>query len=1556
MKKFLLVGLLFFSSLWYANAQYCVGGGPSSTADSNVEALTLTGDDGTEIDYVGCPGVVGVEDLTAEVVNLTAGQTYTLDFTIGTCSATTYVGAGQVWIDFNQNEIFDSNESLGTAAITTFNGGAVDTSLTFTVPVTAAAGATRLRVMQWEGGNLPLDPCGSFTWGSVTDFGVDIEVPASDCPFPTDIVADVLSDTEVELTFDGQGEAEWNIEYGLPGFEPGAGEEINSFNTTETTFLVTSLAANTEYTFAIQAVCTSENSFWNTVTAITNCGVETAPFYENFDGTGWTGSTAFNNAGEQFSPCWFRNPENVLTAYGWFTRTGTTPSNFATGPSGDFSGTGNYLYVEASNGINGNEATFDTPFIDVNSLTTPALSFYYHMRGTDIGTLTVEAKADTDTDWTEVFTLTGQVQTALTDPWEQAIVSLAGFENEIIQVRFKTTKIGFNGDVSIDEIRVIESPTCFNVQDLELTSTTADSASFSWTDYPDATEGFIWEVFAEDADIENDVPLFEGTVAAGETSVTVTGLEDNTNYIFVLDSDCGDVNGISFQSSIEEFLTDCVAFVAPYADNFNGDTWVSGTGFNNAGDAIDPCWSRDPSVSTAFFWGTRTGTTGGNFSTGPNTDFSGTGKYVFVESSNGIVGAEAFFTSPLIDLSALADPSVSFYYHMRGPNIGTLTVEAKEAGTADWTEIFSLTGAQQVNAADPWEQVILPLSTFASQTVQIRFSTVRVGFSGDIAIDNFVVDEAPSCFNVTGFSVSPAVTTAELSWDEIPSAIDGYDIEVFLQGEDTPFFTVNVPQNETTFEITGLSEGETYVVTITSNCGTEDGVSDTIESTFTTVSFGDTCEAAIVVDTLPYITTDDTANYSDFYEGGPGADCGATAGYLGGNDVSYSYTPTEDQVVLVTMTPTNTWSGIFVYESCDDIGVQCLNGQANFGATVREFEVSLQADQEYIFVISTWPAPQTTPYTFELNVVLCGAVSGLTSTFVGSDQADFEWDAVPGATGYQWSLFDAGADPETADPVQSGTTADNFLSIIDLPSSTPYDFYVQSECVGGNLGNPTGPLTVVTDCTPESYNTAVEDFSDATFDYNNNNLMLCWSEGTGALTSSMSVNEVNGTWGAGNYANTPNAENGTAARVNIFANGDDWLISQQIDLGDGTDDLVIEYDVSVVPFFGADINSPPVTNFGLHTVSVVVSTDGGATWSDQDVVQVYDNDNIPLPTQKEYVSLEGYTGIVKIGFYANRVSSTDLWFSVDNFRVIIAPTCFPPSDLESQIVGLEDVEFSWSTNPLNDIEDEWEVQYGLEGFELDSDDATSAFATGDPSVVVSGLESASDYEFYVRAICGPDDFSEWAGPAEFRSPIVPIEIGAGELHNETHCYGNFEVTEWLFVSTADEEIIMQFNAGSLEDAIGSSDVLQIYDGFNDEGILLFDSSEDGAVLSGLTFTSTTGGFYLILTTDIVQSCQGGQGVLPEEFDFDVISETFSTPGFSAEEFTLYPNPVQTNLYLQSANPIEGYALFTMAGKRVLEGRPNLATPTLDMQNLPTGVYLLKVTIQGRSETFQVIKR
>ena len=145
------------------------GGGPTSDIDSNLESFFLLGNT-SQINYNGCPGVLGVEDQTSLGADLSAGGNYVATVQFGTCGGN-YSGAGEAWIDWNQNGNYEPTESIGS-----WQGTPPTTSSNFNffVPANSIAGVTKMRVTQEEQGSIPLDPCAEFTWGSVVEFSIFI--------------------------------------------------------------------------------------------------------------------------------------------------------------------------------------------------------------------------------------------------------------------------------------------------------------------------------------------------------------------------------------------------------------------------------------------------------------------------------------------------------------------------------------------------------------------------------------------------------------------------------------------------------------------------------------------------------------------------------------------------------------------------------------------------------------------------------------------------------------------------------------------------------------------------------------------------------------------------------------------------------------------------------------------------------------------------------------------------------------------------------------------------------------------------------------------------------------------------------------------------------------------------------------------------------------------------------------------------------------------------------------------------------------------------------------
>lgn len=76
----------------------------------------------------------------------------------------------------------------------------------------------------------------------------------------------------------------------------------------------------------------------------------------------------------------------------------------------------------------------------------------------------------------------------------------------------------------------------------------------------------------------------------------------------------------------------------------------------------------------------------------------------------------------------------------------------------------------------------------------------------------------------------------------------------------------------------------------------------------------------------------------------------------------------------------------------------------------------------------------------------------------------------------------------------------------------------------------------------------------------------------------------------------------------------------------------------------------------------------------------------------------------------------------------------------SDFIDGTNVNLSWIAG---DEEIEWEVDYGPIGFEVG--DGTSV-SSNETNLTITGLNAASGYHFYVRAVCPDGGFSGWVGP------------------------------------------------------------------------------------------------------------------------------------------------------------------------------------------------------------------
>lgn len=152
----------------------CTSGSTGGGADiTQVTLNNLSNSVGTNS---SCPGYVDFTSLTP--ANLPLGQTVNISVTTSSCNATNNNRAVAVYIDYNNDGTFETNEQVYLSG----SGAAGTTTGSFTVPSTATAGATALmRVITEETASpASISPCGSYTNGETQDYRVTFTNPTND--------------------------------------------------------------------------------------------------------------------------------------------------------------------------------------------------------------------------------------------------------------------------------------------------------------------------------------------------------------------------------------------------------------------------------------------------------------------------------------------------------------------------------------------------------------------------------------------------------------------------------------------------------------------------------------------------------------------------------------------------------------------------------------------------------------------------------------------------------------------------------------------------------------------------------------------------------------------------------------------------------------------------------------------------------------------------------------------------------------------------------------------------------------------------------------------------------------------------------------------------------------------------------------------------------------------------------------------------------------------------------------------------------------------------------
>ncbi len=896
--------------------------------------------------------------------------------------------------------------------------------------------------------------------------------------------------------------------------------------------------------------------------------------------------------------------------------------------------------------------------------------------------------------------------------------------------------------LSFDDFSLQVTPSCTAPSTLGAASITNSQAALSWTENGSATQ---WDV---ELGITGFSPTGTPTQSGVTNPYTYTGLSASTTYEYYVRADCGG-SDYSLWVGPFEFTTAC-ASVTTIDEDFDG---VSTPDLPN-------CWSKfiSPSYSSQ---------TVETFATSPNTSPNCARLY---GSGSSTAATAPLLISPFVANLGAGTHQLRFY--AKGASSNTSVIVGTMSNLADETTFTSFQTVTGLSTS-AWTEYIVSFAGYSGSDDYIAFKHPVTSTYSYIYIDDVIWEIIPTCPYPSDLSVASITDTqASLSWTESGTAIS-WDIELGITGF-SPTGTPTQSGVTNSYTYTGLNASTTYEYYVRADCGGSDYSSWVGPFEFTTTQVPGTLTYTEGFESWPTGWTVVNASQTNLWEVGSAvAATGSNSAYIsddGGTSNNYTNTISITHMYRDILFPAGSnpfdlqfkWKAdgessydylrVSIVSTSTEPTEGVLLGSGQLGSNLNQ-ETTWQTENIQLdaatYAGNTWrlvftwkndgsggTQPPAAIDDIEISVISCADPSALTSSSISGTQESLNWTENGSATQWDIELGTSGFSP-TGTPTQSGVT--NPYTYSGLTATTSYEYYVRSDCGGSDYSNWIGPFEFTTACgtyTP----TYIQDFASY--------IPSCWTESIGTLSAPSTLSGTSSNWQADGFAN-----DGTtgAAKLNIFGTScDEWLISPSIDLGDGSTNYQLDFDLSLTDF--GSTSTPDLTGSD-DKFAVIISTDNGATWISANTLMLWDNasspnvyNNISTTGEKIVIDLTAYTGVVKFGLYGeSTTSNADNDLFIDNFRVMEIPTCPQPIALTASNILPDQADLSWTEFATAT---QWDIEFGTNGFSPTGTPTQSGVTN---PYTITGLTGTTDYEYYVRADCGGGDESLWSGPYPFTS-------------------------------------------------------------------------------------------------------------------------------------------------------------------------------------------------------------
>lgn len=468
------------------------------------------------------------------------------------------------------------------------------------------------------------------------------------------------------------------------------------------------------------------------------------------------------------------------------------------------------------------------------------------------------------------------------------------------------------------------------------------------------------------------------------------------------------------------------------------------------------------------------------------------------------------------------------------------------------------------------------------------------------------------------------------------------------------------------------------------------------------------------------------------------------------------------------------------------------------------------------------------------------------------------------------------------------------------------------------------------------------------------------------------VNYTGGTIAANSGTNTASIGYSAAAH-------DDYLVTPPVTVTAGASDFLTFWARSRDPLYAETISvkvstTNPTAGAFTKTLAETVAPASGANF------------------YKYSYDLSEYVGqTIYIAFYS---STTDkFYFDVDDVKVGAAETCDSPPTVAVSTVTSNSATVNWTPSSISGAT--YQIEYGPSGF---TPGAGTAVTSNTATVTLSNLSAGTAYQVYVRANCGNSIFSAWSPVTSFTTGCAATTsfpyIQNFDTATIPSCWRNEAVTGggtavWNYVTANGNSSIVPKSAPTMAEfrtaTAGNKGKLVMppmdisaletpelqfsfanvnWSGHVDELRIYYKAKTQNAWTQIGSSYTTEHTAWTDVTIPLPEKSSYYQIAFEGTYNWarginvdNVSVANANTLGVSVgthkNNVKIYPNPANDVVNIAADIAVHSIEIYSMTGKLIKTFSKD--TKQINVSDLSSGIYLLRIKSEGADQSFKLIK-